>query len=141
MTPKNRIKADAFRPLKNNVFVTDLDRGPHQTAGGILLPDDNMSERGVHPRWGRVWCVGPDVTDIVPGEWVYIEHARWTNEIELELPDGIVRMWRVEWPEAVLLAADRDPREHQSTTLPEVHYPQSKHDHIRSKSAFIHRFH
>ena len=141
MTPKNRIKADAFRPLKNNVFVTDLDRGPHQTTGGILLPDDNMSERGIHPRWGRVWCVGPDVIGIVPGEWVYIEHGRWTNEIELELPSGIVRMWRVEWPEAVLLAADRDPREHQSTTLPEVSYPQSTHDHIRSKSAFIHRFH
>ena len=140
MTPKTRIKADGFRPLKNNVFVTDLDSGPHQTAGGILLPDDNMTDRGVHPRWGRVWCIGPDVKDLSVGEWVYIEHARWTNAIELELPDRVVRMWRVEWPEAVLLAADRDPRLEQ-VSLPQVHYLQSEHDHIRSKSAFVHRFH
>ena len=140
MTPKNRIKADGFRPLKDNVFVTDLDRGPHQTAGGILLPDDNMSERGIHPRWGRVYCVGPDVTDVVPGEWVCVEHGRWTNEIELELPDGVVRMWRVEWPAGVMLATDHDPRE-TPVSLPQVNYPQSDRDYIRSKSPFIHRFH
>lgn len=141
MTPKTRIKADAFRPLRDNVFVTDLDSGPHKTAGGILLPDDNMTERGVHPRWGRVYCVGPEVTEIKAGDWVFVEHARWTNAIELELPDGVVRMWRVDWPNAVLLATDVDPREHQTTSLPEVQYPQSQHDLVRSKAPAILRFH
>jgi len=140
MNPKNRIIADGFRPLKNNVFVTDLDRGPHQTAGGIFIPDDNMSERGVHARWGRVWCVGPDVKEIEAGEWVYVEHARWTNEIELELPTGVVRMWRVDWPNAVLLASDSDPREHTVINLPEVVHPQSDRHLVRSPAPAIHRF-
>lgn len=117
MTPKTRIKATGFRPLKDHVFVTDLDSGPHRTAAGILIPDDNMTERGVRPRWARVWCVGPDVSEIAPGEWVLVEHARWTTAIELELPEHTVRMWRIEWPKAVLLAADRDPREYRTTSL------------------------
>lgn len=141
MTPKTRIKADNFRPINDNVFVTELDSGPHKTAGGILLPDDNMTDRGIRCRWGQVWCVGPDVTDITPGDWVLIEHGRWTTAIELELPSGVVRMWRVDWPAAVLIACDTDPREHRTTTLPDVHHPQSKHDLVRSKAPFIHRFH
>lgn len=141
MTPKTRIKATGFRPIHKNVFVTDLDSGPHKTPGGILLPDDNMTERGVHPRWGRVWCIGPEVTDLEVGEWVYIEHGRWTTAIELELPTGVIRMWKVDWPDAVLLATPSDPRENRTTALPDVHYPQSRYHQIRSKSAFIHRVH
>jgi hypothetical protein len=140
MTPKNRITADGFRPLKNHVFVTDLDRGPHLTAGGIFLPDDNFTEQGVHPRWGRVCYVGPEVDDLRPGEWIYVEHARWTNEIELALPTGVIRMWRVEYPESVLLAADSDPREAVVINLPQAMHPQSERDLVREKAPAIHRF-
>jgi co-chaperonin GroES (HSP10) len=141
MTPKTRIKADGFRPINDNVFVTELDSGPHRTAGGILLPDDNMTERGMRSRWGRVWRIGPDVTEIKPGEWVLIEHGRWTTAIEMELPTGTVRVWRIDWPNAVMIASDRDPREHQPTMLPKVHYPQSDRNLVRSKAPFVHRFH
>lgn len=137
---KNRVKADAFRPLKENVFVTDLDSGPHQTAGGIIIPDDNFSERGVHPRWARVWALGPDVKGIEVGEWLFIEHARWTNSIDLELPAGVVRIWKVDWPDAVLLAAPDDPREYQQVELKEVRHPQSTHHLIRAKAPIIKRF-
>jgi len=140
MNPKNRIKAKAFHALKANVFVTDLDRGPHLTAGGVFLPDDNFSERGVHPRWGQVRYVGPEVEDLKVGEWVYVEHARWTNEIELELPTGVVRMWRVEYPQSVLLAADDDPRESAVINLPKAMHPQSERNLVRSKAPAIHRF-
>jgi co-chaperonin GroES (HSP10) len=117
MIPKTRIKATAFHPLKDNVFVTDLDSGPRKSLHGILIPDDNMTDRGIRSRWGRVWCVGPDVTDIVPGEWVLVEHGRWTTAIEFDFPDHAILVWRIEYPKAVLLAADYDPREFHSTTL------------------------
>lgn len=137
----NCIKATAFRPLKENVFVTDLDSGPHETAGGIIIPDDNATVRGIHPRWGRVWAIGPDVQGIEVGEWVYIEHARWTLAIDLDLPDGVVRIWKIDWPEAVLLAAPVDPREWHQTTLKAVSHPQSDKHHVRSKAPIIKRFH
>jgi co-chaperonin GroES (HSP10) len=117
MTPKTRIRADAFHPLKANVFVTDLDNGPRRTMAGILIPDDDMTARGIRPRWGRVWCVGPEITEVQPGDWLLIEHGRWTNAIDFELAGGSVRAWRIEWPQAVILAADRDPREYLPTTL------------------------
>lgn len=141
MTPKYKIKADAFRPIKDNVFVTDLDSGPHKTAGGILLPDDDMTERGIRSRWGRVWAVGPEVEDIQPGEWVLVEHARWTYGIDLELKDETVRVWKIDWPDAVLMASDTDPRENAATAMPEaVDRPKSDEHRIRSKAPAIKKF-
>lgn len=137
---KNQITVEAFRPLKNNVFVTDLDSGPHATAAGIIIPDDNFSERGVHPRWARVWAIGPEVQDIEIGEWIYVQHARWTNSIDLAMPKGVVRIWRVEWPESVLLAAAEDPRTVLPITLGTIQHPQSEQHRITSKAPIIKRF-
>jgi hypothetical protein len=105
-----RIIAEALLPLKKNVFVSDLDHGI-RVSHGIILPDDNMKERGIRPRWGRVFAVGPEVDDLVPGDWVFVEHGRWTNGIDLELPTGTIRIWQIEYPKSVLLAADADPRD------------------------------
>jgi hypothetical protein len=138
---KNRITATSFRPIKENVFVTDLDSGPHLTAGGIIIPDDNGMERGIRPRWGRVWAVGPEVQGVEVGEWVFVEHGRWTLSIDLDLPDGVVRVWKVDWPEAVLLAAKTDPREWQQTAFKEVVHPQSEEHLVRSKAPIVKRFH
>ena len=138
---KNRIKATGFRPIKANVFVTELDSGPHQTPGGIIIPDDNWTERGIRPRWGQVWAVGPEVKDIEVGEWVYIDHGRWTLSIDLALPDGVVRVWKVDWPEGVLLAAHADPREWQQVSLQPVVHPQSDTHRVRSLAPTIKRFH
>lgn len=106
----SRIKASSFQPIKNNVFVSALDRGMQVTPHGIIIPDDNMTERGIHARWAQVFAVGPEVDDLEPGLWVLVEHGRWTNGIDLELPTGTVRIWRVEYPKSVLMASDSDPR-------------------------------
>ena len=108
---KARIVANSFRPIRDNVFVTDLDNGMHITKGGIILLDDNGKDVGIHARWGKVWAIGPEVTEVEVGEWVYVEHARWTNSIDFELPEGVVRAWRIEWPKSVLAASSTDPRE------------------------------
>lgn len=109
--PKSYIKASGFRAVKNNVFVTELDSGPRISVGGIIIPDDDMRERGIRPRWAKVWTVGPEVEDIKPGEWIFIEHGRWTPGIDIKMPEGLVRVWRVDYPAAVLCAAENDPRE------------------------------
>jgi hypothetical protein len=104
------IHAESFQPIKNNVFVSDMEHGMQVTARGIIIPDDNMKDRGIHARWGRVYAVGPEVDDLKPGEWVLIEHGRWTNGIDLALPDGTVRVWRIEYPKSALLVSETDPR-------------------------------
>lgn len=117
MQPRSHITATAFRPLHDHVFVTELETGPSKTSTGIIIPDDNMTERGIRPRWAKVFAVGPDVTDLVPGNWILIDHVRWTNSMDIEFPDGMVRVWRVEYPDSVHLVADEDPREHKPTVL------------------------
>jgi hypothetical protein len=134
---KSSIVASEFRPLKKNVFVTDLDGGMHVTKGGIIRPDDNMSATGIRPRWACVWAIGPDVEDIKVGEWVFIEHARWTNSIDLRLPSGSVRVWKVDWPAAVLLAMQDDPREVNLDSLPRVQHPTMTYSNVRSLSPAI----
>ncbi len=134
---KSVVNADMFRPIKDNVFVCDLDSGPHITAAGIILPDDNMSESGIRPRWGKVWAIGPDVQDIKVGEWVFIEHGRWTNSIDIQFAEGRIRVWKIEWPKAALLAASDDPREKHLSDMPNVKYLQSEEHHVRSVAPAI----
>lgn len=107
---KNTVTANIFKPIKDNVFVTELDHGMKTTQGGIILMDDNMTDRGIRDRWAKVYAIGPDVEDIKPGDWVLIAHGRWTNVITFHLPEGDLKMWRIEYPESVLLVSDEDPR-------------------------------
>lgn len=96
---------NTFTPLKDHIFVTELEEGPRITRGGIILPDDNFKDVGIRPRWGRVYAVGPQVTDVEVGEWVLVEHGRWTLRIKLEFPDNTVDIWRID-PAAILLVAE-----------------------------------
>jgi co-chaperonin GroES (HSP10) len=117
MSILTRAEISTFTPLVNHVFVTDLDSGVQKTKNGILIPDDNMTNRGVRPRWGQVYAVGPDVTELKPGEWIYIEHGRWTERITLQFEDHEVNVWRVDFPAAVMVASETDPRNTDRTTL------------------------
>lgn len=117
MATKTRIKTDGFQPLKGNVFVSDLDHGPSLTRGGLIIPDDNMTERGVRDRWCKVWAIGPDVTEVKVGDWVLVKHGRWTTGIDMEIKGIHHRVWRIEFPDAVLLVTDNDPRTTMPTTM------------------------
>ena len=116
-TSATRIKTDSFRPYKGKVFVTDIDRGDKITKGGIIITDDNMTNRGIRARWAKVWAIGDDVQDIKVGDWVLVEHGRWTNRITIETSAGDVDVWRIEYPEAALIVSDEKP---DSEILPDA---------------------
>jgi co-chaperonin GroES (HSP10) len=100
------VKAKA---LKNKVLVTDLERGM-RIINGILIPDDNGKSEGVRPRWARVYSVGQGVDDIQEGQWILIEHGRWTRMFNVGLPgQDKLELWGVDWPDAVLMVSDHMP--------------------------------
>jgi len=72
-----------IKPIKDKVLVSDMDFGEQKTAGGIIINSDDGKAHGVYPRWGKVYAVGPDQKDVKIGEWVLIEHGRWTRGIDL----------------------------------------------------------
>lgn len=71
-------------PLKDKILITDMEFGLEQTKSGIILQSDNGKTTGIHPRWGRVWAVGPEQKDVEVGQWICIEHGRWTRTWEIE---------------------------------------------------------
>ena len=106
-------KEQLIQPLHKDVLVHDMYFGEQTTVSGIILMDDDKTDRGIHPRWAKVYAVGPDNKDLKPGQWVLIEHGRWTRGIDLSEIDPnlephktVIR--RVD-PSAILLFTDSNP--------------------------------
>ena len=72
-------KVKDIRALPKDVLVIDMDMGEMTTASGIVIQSDDGKAHGVKPRWAKVYRVGSEVTDIEIGQWVLIEHGRWTG--------------------------------------------------------------
>ena len=98
-----------IKALKGKVLVTNLERGS-RIVGGIIIPDDNGKDEGIRPRWGKVYSVGDDITDITVGQWLLIENGRWTRMLKIKEDSGShTSVWGIEWPKAVLLVSDTEP--------------------------------
>jgi co-chaperonin GroES (HSP10) len=98
-----------LKPLKDKVFVTDINFDEEVTSGGIVLKSDNGKGEGVKPRWGRVWAIGPEQQDIEVGQWILMEHARWTREFQHEADDGTITKLHMADLNAIMLVADEKP--------------------------------
>lgn len=98
-------------PLHDNVFVTDMNFDEQITATGIVIPSDDGKDIGIKPRWGRVYAVGHEQQDVNVGEWILIEHGRWTRAIKVIEDDGSERkIFRVD-TDCILMSADEPPKE------------------------------
>lgn len=101
-------------PIHDKVIVTDLERGEKTTKAGIIIMDDSTvaaGERGIRPRWARVYAVGPEQKDVTVGEWILLEHGRWTLGQDLTEENGeITRIWLADH-EAILAVSDERPEE------------------------------
>jgi co-chaperonin GroES (HSP10) len=98
-----------IRPIRDHVIISDMEFGMQKTATGILIHSDNGKSSGVKPRWGRVWAVGPEQTEVKVGEWIMVEHGRWTRTFEVEQDDGSVLELRRVDNSAILMSADERP--------------------------------
>jgi co-chaperonin GroES (HSP10) len=99
-----------LKPLKDKVFVTDINFDEEVTSGGIVLKSDNGKGEGVKPRWGRVWAIGPEQEDVEVGQWILMEHARWTREFQHEAEDGTITKLHMADLNAIMLVADEKPQ-------------------------------
>jgi co-chaperonin GroES (HSP10) len=98
-----------FRPLHDKVFVTDMEFGEEVTKSGLILKSDNGKSEGIRPRWGRVWAVGPEQQDVKVGEWILVEHSRWTRTVHYEEADGNIVEIRMVELDAMIMSADEKP--------------------------------
>jgi co-chaperonin GroES (HSP10) len=88
------IDVKSIKPIRNKIIVEGMQFKERYSKGGIFIPSDDMQIQGVHPRWARVYAVGPDQTEIKVGQYVLVAHGRWTRGINITDPDGdhVIRM-------------------------------------------------
>jgi co-chaperonin GroES (HSP10) len=109
----SKLKVNGLRPIHDHVLVTDLYFGEQKTRGGIIIRDDNGTARGVYPRWARVWAKGPtNKEDYKVGDYILIEHGRWTRKMDLDIDGEEITVHRVD-TDAILAVSDEKPNELQ----------------------------
>jgi co-chaperonin GroES (HSP10) len=97
------------RAIGNRVLVTDMHFGEQTTKGGIIISNDDGKTRGIYPRWARVYSKGPENKDEYNvGDWILIEHGRWTRSIKVDTDNGELEIRMVE-AESVLAMSDEKP--------------------------------
>jgi co-chaperonin GroES (HSP10) len=110
-----------LRPLRDKIIVHNMHFGEQRSSGGIVILGDDGKDRGIYPRWGQVYAVGPDHNEeFTVGDWVLVEHGRWTRGIEYTedveqepktirmVDNNCILMWANEKPEAVNIAKSID---------------------------------
>jgi co-chaperonin GroES (HSP10) len=104
------VRTMKIRALHDDVIVKDMDFGEMVTAGGIVIQSDNAKVHGIKPRWGQVYKVGPEQTDVKEGQWILIEHGRWTRKIKIDDGEGPKEIQKVE-VKSILAVADEKPND------------------------------
>ena len=95
-------------PLKKRVLVSDMHFGETKSKGGIILTDDDGSEGGIHPRWGKVYAIGNQQEDVKVGEWVMVSHGRWSRGFKIK-KEGVELEVRMIDENDILLVSNDEP--------------------------------
>ena len=104
----NPIKITSIKALHDDVLISDMDMGEIVTSSGIVIQSDDGKVHGVKPRWGRVYCIGPKQKDVSVGQWILIEHGRWTRKMKIDDGTSVKEIQKVE-VKSILAVSDHRP--------------------------------
>lgn len=97
-------------PLNDGVVVTEMNFDQQTTDTGIIIGSDDGKSEGIKPRWGKVFAIGKDQHDVKVGDWILVDHGRWTRSIDVKIDDHIYTIRRVE-TKSILLKSDQKPQD------------------------------
>lgn len=98
-------KANGIKAVRDHVLVKGMEIGERITQAGLIIPSDDGKSSGIKPRWAEVVAIGPRQKDIKVGEFVLVDHGRWTREMSLEIAGEEIDLRRVD-PDDILLIDD-----------------------------------
>jgi co-chaperonin GroES (HSP10) len=101
-------KLPGIRALNDHVIVRDMDFGNRTLSSGIVLLNDDGKTAGIRPRWAHVYTVGPAQQEVKAGQWVYVEHGRWTRGSQIEIDGEQMTIRRVD-PKDIMMVSDEPP--------------------------------
>lgn len=97
-----------IKPLRNNIIITDMSFETRQLSSGIVLLGDDGKTDGIRPRWAKVYAIGPEQQDVQIGQWVLIEHGRWSRGVKIAKDGEEITIRRAD-PEAIIFVSDTEP--------------------------------
>ena len=107
----SKVALSKLKPIRDNIVIVDMDFGEQVTKGGLVLLSDDGKSEGVKSRWGRVHSVGPMQEDVKAGEWILLEHGRWSRGFTVLDDNGNDIIIRRADPKGILAVADEKPNE------------------------------
>ena len=110
MTTAYDVKNIKIRALHDWVIVSDMDFGEMVTSSGLVIQSDNAKAHGIKPRWGKVYCIGPEQKDVKVGDWILIEHGRWTRAMHINDGEREIKVHRVE-VKSIMAQSDERPND------------------------------
>ena len=96
------------KALKDHVIVHNMNFGIRKLSSGILLAGDDLKTEGIRPRWAQVYKIGPTQQDIKEGQWVLIEHGRWTRGAKISVDGEEITIRRID-PNTIIFVSDEEP--------------------------------
>jgi hypothetical protein len=98
-----------IRAILDHIIVRDMSFDAYElTKGGLIMLGDDGKTDGIRPRWAKVYAVGPDQTDVKPGQWVFIEHGRWSRGVFVNI-NGEEFVIRRADPAGLIFVSDEEP--------------------------------
>lgn len=98
-------KLKALRPLKDTILASHMAFDERITQNGIVLLNDDMKSSGIRPRWCKVYAVGPAQSDVKVGQWICVEHGRWSRGIKIDDGSGKLTVHKIDG-NAIMLVSD-----------------------------------
>ncbi len=103
-----QVSRENFRALRDDVIVEEMAFKERKLASGIILLDDDGKGYGIRPRWGKVYAIGPDQKDVTQGQWIMVDHGRWTRGVKIADGNDETVIRKVDNKD-ILLVSDEDP--------------------------------
>ena len=101
-------KVKGIQPLGDHIIASGLAFGQRTLQSGIVLLGDDGKTDGIRPRWCKVYKIGPEQKDVKVGQWILVEHGRWTRNMYLEIDGEEIALNRID-PTAVMMVSDDEP--------------------------------
>lgn len=123
----HKLSRSQIKALHDHVIVSEMIFDQRITQSGLILMNDNGTTLGIRPRWGRVYAVGPRQQDVRVGQWVCVDHGRWTRGLDIEDENGKTTIRRID-PKDILLVSDQDEMPQDDTMSSAVHVAKKTKD-------------
>lgn len=85
-----------IRAIGKDVIAIDMNFEERVSVGGIIMKADNGKTHGIRPRWCRVYKVGPEQVDVKSGDWILVEHGRWSRSMRIDDGESVKEIRKID---------------------------------------------